>query len=68
MMIAQALLRTETERWREEYTISRPAGSYRWVLSGLGMTPPPVDVHCSCVMLGREYRALLVSQQAKGTT
>jgi len=31
-MITSLLLRTETERWREEYTISRPARSYRWVL------------------------------------
>src|ERR1700722_17265208 len=31
VMITSALLRTETERWRKEYTISRPAGSYRWV-------------------------------------
>ena len=30
-MITSALLRTETERWREEYNVSRPAGSYRWV-------------------------------------
>ena len=28
-MIASALLRTETERWGEEHTISHPAGSYR---------------------------------------
>jgi hypothetical protein len=31
VMITSALLRTETERWREEYNVSRPAGSYRWV-------------------------------------
>ena len=31
VMITSALLRTETERRREEYTISRPAKSYRWV-------------------------------------
>ena len=37
-MITSALLRTETERWREEYTLSRPARSYRWVLGRLGMT------------------------------
>ena len=38
IMITSALLRTETERWREEYTLSRPARSYRWVLGRLGMT------------------------------
>jgi hypothetical protein len=27
VMITSALLRTETERWREEYNVSRPAGS-----------------------------------------
>jgi hypothetical protein len=37
VMITSALLRTETERWREECTISRPARSYRWVLGKLGM-------------------------------
>jgi hypothetical protein len=31
VMITSALLRTETERWREEVTISRPAWPYRWV-------------------------------------
>ena len=30
-MITSALLRTETERWREEVTISPPAWSYRRV-------------------------------------
>src|SRR5271168_2075529 len=38
VMITLALLRTETERWREEVTISRPAWSYRWALGRLGMT------------------------------
>jgi hypothetical protein len=37
-MITSALLHTETERWREEYAISCPARSYRWVLGRLGMT------------------------------
>jgi hypothetical protein len=37
-MITSALPRTETERWREECTVSRPARSYRWVLGRLGMT------------------------------
>src|SRR5271154_6206651 len=31
VMITSALLRTETERWRERYNVSRPAGSCRWV-------------------------------------
>jgi hypothetical protein len=30
-VVTSALLRTETECWREEYTISRPARSHRWV-------------------------------------
>ena len=38
VMITSALLRTETERWREEYNVSRPAGSYRGFLGRLGMT------------------------------
>jgi hypothetical protein len=38
VMITSAPLRTEAERWKEEYTISRPARSYRWVLGRLGMT------------------------------
>jgi hypothetical protein len=47
VMITSALLRTETERWREEYTISRPATSYRWVLGRLGMTSLPLYVSLS---------------------
>jgi hypothetical protein len=39
VMITPALLRIETERGREEYTLSRPARFYRWVLGRLGMTP-----------------------------
>jgi len=31
VMITSALLRTETKRWREEYNVSRPVGSYPWV-------------------------------------
>ena len=38
VMITSALLRTETERWREEVTISPPAWSYREFLGRLGMT------------------------------
>jgi len=37
-MITSALLRTETERWREEVAISRPAWSYLRALGRLGMT------------------------------
>jgi hypothetical protein len=37
-MITPALQRTETKRWREEYTISRPSKSYQWVFGRLGMT------------------------------
>src|SRR2546421_10286021 len=38
IMITSALLRTETERWRKEYAISRPARSYWWALGRLGVT------------------------------
>jgi hypothetical protein len=37
-MMTPALPRTETKRWREEYTISRPSKSYRRVFGRLGMT------------------------------
>ena len=37
-MITSALLRTETERWREEVAISRPAWSYLRALGRLGVT------------------------------
>jgi hypothetical protein len=40
-MITSALLRTEAERWREEYNASRPAGLVGGFLGRLGMTASP---------------------------
>jgi hypothetical protein len=49
VMVTPALLRTETGRRREEYTIARPARSHRRVLGRLGMTIP---VCCATVSGG----------------
>jgi hypothetical protein len=63
VMITSALLRTETERWREEVTISRPAWSYRWALGRLGMTgtsiaPVAAPLWCEEMPYHRTYVAV----------
>jgi hypothetical protein len=62
-MITSALLRTETERWREEYTISRPARSYRWVLGQAWHDNPHQIVNLEC-SLGKPSITFLTKSAA----
>jgi hypothetical protein len=64
IVITSGPLRTETERWREEDTISRPARSYRWVLGSLGITSmlevPSVRAKIAVLREGRTLCCYLV--------